>query len=85
MPLTVCPMSNYKLKVYNNPEDHNIGELLDLGIMVTINSDDPAYFGGYVSANYEFLLKYSKPNRQITLADIKRLVENGFLASFLPF
>ncbi len=78
-------MSNYKLNVYKKPEDHNVGELLDLGIMVTINSDDPAYFGGYVSENYEFLIKNSKPQRPITLADIKKLTENGFLSTFLPF
>lgn len=71
-------MSNYMLKVYKKPEDHNVGELLDFGIMVTINSDDPAYFGGYVSDNYEFLIKNSKPERPITLTDIKKLTENGF-------
>jgi adenine deaminase len=52
MPLTVCPLSNLKLRVVNNMKEHNIVELLKKGLCVTINSDDPAYFGGYMNANF---------------------------------
>ncbi|PSW20532.1 adenosine deaminase [Photobacterium sanctipauli] len=52
MPLTVCPLSNTKLKVFSDMSEHNIVELLDKGVQVTINSDDPAYFGGYMNANF---------------------------------
>ena len=49
MPLTVCPLSNVKLKVFKRIEDHNLKRLLERGVCVTVNSDDPAYFGGYVA------------------------------------
>lgn len=52
MPLTVCPLSNTKLKVFDEMRDHNIVELLRRGLCVTINSDDPAYFGGYMTDNF---------------------------------
>jgi adenosine deaminase len=52
MPLTVCPLSNLKLCVFKNLADHNLGQMLDAGLCVTINSDDPAYFGGYLNDNY---------------------------------
>ena len=52
MPLTVCPLSNLKLCVFGGLEDHNLKQMLDAGICVTINSDDPAYFGGYLNENY---------------------------------
>ena len=52
MPLTVCPLSNIKLRVFDVMEDHNIVDLLRKGVSVTINSDDPAYFGGYMSDNF---------------------------------
>ena len=52
MPLTVCPLSNVKLCVFNSLDKHNLKSLLDLGLKVTINSDDPAYFGGYLNQNY---------------------------------
>ncbi|HEV3135119.1 MAG TPA: adenosine deaminase, partial [Acidimicrobiia bacterium] len=51
-PLTVCPFSNVKLRVFPDLQHHNFAELLDRGLLVTINSDDPAYFGGYVADNY---------------------------------
>jgi adenosine deaminase len=51
-PLTVCPLSNIKLCVFKTMADHNLRTLLDAGLKVTINSDDPAYFGGYVNQNY---------------------------------
>ncbi|MGH8807374.1 MAG: adenosine deaminase, partial [Noviherbaspirillum sp.] len=52
VPLTVCPLSNVKLRVFDKPGDHNLVKLLDAGLMVTVNSDDPAYFGGYVNDNF---------------------------------
>jgi adenosine deaminase len=52
MPLTVCPLSNVKLCVFDTLDKHNLKSLLDLGLKVTINSDDPAYFGGYLNQNY---------------------------------
>lgn len=52
MPLTVCPLSNLKLKVFDTMEQHNVCELLEKGLCVTINSDDPAYFGGYMNDNF---------------------------------
>ncbi len=52
MPLTVCPLSNLKLKVFQQMEQHNIVQLLRQGLCVTINSDDPAYFGGYMTDNF---------------------------------
>jgi adenosine deaminase len=87
LPVTVCPLSNNKLKVFTDPKDTNILEMLDLGIMVTVNSDDPAYFGGYVTENYLFLVEYlSKFNkfRSLQLSDIRNLCINGFEASVLP-
>ncbi|MFM9885613.1 MAG: adenosine deaminase [Burkholderiales bacterium] len=52
IPLTVCPLSNEKLRVVNRLSDHNLGELLARGLVATINSDDPAYFGGYINQNF---------------------------------
>jgi len=52
MPLTVCPLSNVKLRVFDTLADHNLGALLDAGLCVTVNSDDPAYFGGYINDNF---------------------------------
>ena len=52
MPLTVCPLSNIKLRVFDTMAAHNLAELLDAGLCVTINSDDPAYFGGYINQNF---------------------------------
>lgn len=52
IPLTVCPLSNIKLRVFDTMHDHNLKQMLDRGLKVTINSDDPAYFGGYIEENY---------------------------------
>ena len=52
IPLTVCPLSNLKLRVFPTLKEHNLGMLLDAGIVATVNSDDPAYFGGYVNENF---------------------------------
>lgn len=81
IPLTVCPLSNIKLCVFKEMKDHNIKRLLDYGLCVTVNSDDPAYFGGYLNQNYIDL--WSSLN--LTKDDIIRLAKNSFTASFLPF
>jgi len=79
MPLTVCPLSNVKLKVVPRIEDHNLKRLLDAGVCVTVNSDDPAYFGGYIAANYECVAKALNLSRE----DIAQLARNSIDASFL--
>lgn len=52
IPLTVCPLSNTKLRVFDDMSQHNILQMLEQGVKVTVNSDDPAYFGGYVTENF---------------------------------
>ena len=52
VPLTVCPLSNLKLRVYPTLKQHGLKRMLDAGIMATVNSDDPAYFGGYINENF---------------------------------
>jgi adenosine deaminase len=79
MPLTVCPLSNVKLRVFGSMADHNLKRLLDAGLCVTINSDDPAYFGGYVGENYRAAAEALGLGRD----DIVRLARNSFTASFL--
>ncbi|QQE07597.1 adenosine deaminase [Cupriavidus gilardii] len=78
--LTVCPLSNQKLKVYPDLRDHSLKKLLDAGVAVTIHSDDPAYFGGYMNANWEATFD-ALP---LDAADAHRLARNSFEASFLP-
>lgn len=79
MPLTLCPLSNKALQVVPNLKDHPALKMLDLGLLITINSDDPAYFGGYVNENYLALTAALNLNKkQITL-----LAKNSFKASFL--
>jgi adenine deaminase len=80
VPLTVCPLSNVKLRVFNRLEDHNLKRLLDRGLCVTVNSDDPAYFGGYVADNY---LAVSQA-LNLSYADIRQLASNSIEASLLP-
>jgi adenosine deaminase len=80
IPLTVCPLSNVKLKVFARMEDHNLKRLLDQGLKVTVNSDDPAYFGGYIAENYRAAQRALGLDR----ADIAQLARNSFAASFLP-
>lgn len=80
VPLTVCPLSNVKLKVFPRIEDHNLKRLLDRGLCVTVNSDDPAYFGGYVLENYLAVQQGLGLSRQ----DLVQLARNSIRASFLP-
>ncbi|MBY0403444.1 MAG: adenosine deaminase [Cyanobacteria bacterium] len=79
IPLTVCPLSNLKLKVFPSLDSHNFKTLLNAGLRVTINSDDPAYFGGYLNENY--LATATALN--LTPAEIIQVAKNSFLASFL--
>ena len=78
-PLTVCPLSNTKLRVFKSLQEHNLKKLLDAGLCVTINSDDPAYFGGYICEN--FLQTQQALN--LSAEDIHALAKNAFTASFL--
>ena len=78
-PLTVCPLSNVKLGVFPNLEHHNLKKLLDRDLLVTINSDDPAYFGGYIGENY----RATQQALGLSRDDIHTLARNSFVASFL--
>jgi adenosine deaminase len=80
VPLTVCPLSNIMLKVFPTMASHNLKRLLDAGVLVTVNSDDPAYFGGYVVENY--LAVHS--GLGLSKADLAQLARNSIEASFLP-
>ena len=80
MALTVCPLSNVKLCVFPAMAQHNLLELLDAGVKVTINSDDPAYFGGYMNDN--FIATFEA--LPLGLSHAQRLARNGFEAAFLP-
>src|SRR6266851_4514783 len=79
IPLTMCPLSNVKLRVFPSLAAHNLGPLFHRGVRVTVNSDDPAYFGGYVADNYVAVA----PALGLTTADKVQLARNSFLASFL--
>lgn len=79
MPLTVCPLSNIKLRVFDRLQNHNLLQLLDAGIVAMVNSDDPAYFGGYVNDNFTALIAALPVQRQ----HLKKLAENSFSAAFL--
>jgi adenine deaminase len=79
MPLTVCPLSNVQLKVFDRIEDHNLKRLLDHGVCVTVNSDDPAYFGGYILENYLAV----QSGLGLSQDDLTTLARNSIEASFL--
>ncbi|WP_242121778.1 adenosine deaminase [Sphingomonas lacusdianchii] len=79
MTLTVCPLSNHKLCVVPDMADHPIDRMLALGLRATINSDDPAYFGGYVGDNYRAVAQA----RGLSRGDLVTLARNSFLGSFL--
>jgi len=80
MPLTVCPLSNLKLCVVDDMAEHNIARMLRAGLAVTVNSDDPAYFGGYMNANYLAIAS----SLALTREELLQLARNGVNASFLP-
>lgn len=79
MPLTVCPLSNIKLCVFDDMADHNILTLLEKGVKVTVNSDDPAYFGGYMTENFVALAD----SLQLTEQQAVHLVKNAIEACFI--
>ncbi len=79
-PLTVCPLSNLKLRVVEDLREHNLARMLRAGVCVTINSDDPAYFGGYMNANFIATADALQLGRDELVA----IASNGFDASFLP-
>jgi len=78
-PLTVCPLSNVKLCVFEHMRDHNLAQLLDAGLCVSIHSDDPAYFGGYIGDNFEAVQTDLRLDDEVLLT----LARNSFEASFL--
>ncbi|MBV9408917.1 MAG: adenosine deaminase, partial [Candidatus Eremiobacteraeota bacterium] len=79
IPLTVCPLSNVKLRVFDTLREHTLGAMLDAGLVATVNSDDPAYFGGYAGDNYAAVADALalQPSALLTLA------RNSFDAAFL--
>ena len=79
IPLTVCPLSNVKLCVFDKLENHNIKKMLNQGLRVMINSDDPAYFGGYLNKN----LIETQSALNLSIEEIKTLIINSFKSSFL--
>ncbi len=79
MPLTVCPLSNLKLCVVNDMADHNIRRLLQQGVHVTVNSDDPSYFGGYMNDNFIAIAEALALDND----EFKQLAINSFEASFI--
>ena len=79
MPLTVCPLSNLKLRVFPTLEQHTLKRMLDAGIMATVNSDDPAYFGGYINENFT----QTFAALGMTSQHAYQLARNSFDASFI--
>ena len=79
MPLTVCPLSNLKLCVVNDMKEHNIRRLLQQGVHVTVNSDDPSYFGGYMNDNFIAI----QQALDLSNEELKQLATNSFEASFI--
>jgi adenine deaminase len=79
VPLTVCPLSNIKLCVFKDMRQHNLKQMLELGLCVTVNSDDPAYFGGYMTENYLAVQQALNLSRE----DLYQLAKNGIEATFL--
>jgi adenosine deaminase len=80
VPLTVCPLSNVALRCVDRIEAHPLGRMLDAGLAATVNSDDPAYFGGYLHDNTVAVTR----GLGLSAAQRRRLAENSFRASFLP-
>jgi adenosine deaminase len=76
----VCPLSNLKLCVVRDLADHNFARLLRRGVAVTINSDDPAYFGGYIADNY----RATAAALELSPAEIVTVAETAVRAAFLP-
>jgi adenosine deaminase len=81
VPLTVCPLSNLKLRVVHDLAEHPLPQLLAAGLVATINADDPAYFGGYILKNFEATFA-ALP--QLGPQEAYQLARNSFEASFVP-
>ncbi|MBM3116468.1 adenosine deaminase [Jeongeupia naejangsanensis] len=79
IPLTVCPLSNIKLRVFDTLADHPLRTLLERGLVATVNSDDPAYFGGYVGENWQACADAL----DLTRAELVQLAKNGIEASWM--
>ncbi len=79
IPLTMCPLSNVRLRGFDLIEDHNLKQLMERGLKVTVNSDDPSYFGGYIADNYRAL----QQGLGLTHAELALLARNSIEASFL--
>ena len=80
IPLTVCPLSNARLRVVDQLDDHPLRRMLDRGLLVTVNSDDPAYFGGYVDDN----LRQCRQALDLSATEMATLAQNSITASFAP-
>jgi adenosine deaminase len=80
IPLTMCPLSNVRLRIFDRIEDHNLRRLLDRGALVTVNSDDPSYFGGYIGDNY----RAARDGLGLSDDELRLLAGNSIEASFLP-
>ena len=78
--LTVCPLSNLRLCVVKDMKQHPLRRMLDAGLRVTINSDDPAYFGGYMNENFASV----GAALGLSAAELTEIARNGFAASFMP-
>jgi adenine deaminase len=79
VPLTVCPLSNVKLRVFPSIDQHPLKRMLGAGLCATVNSDDPAYFGGYAADNFQAV----RDGLSLTREDFRTVAENSFKASFI--
>ncbi|MBG0770350.1 MAG: adenosine deaminase, partial [Anaerolineaceae bacterium] len=79
IPLTVCPLSNIKLCVFDEMGQHNIKQLLNMGVRVTVNSDDPAYFGGYMNENF----LATQAGLDLSKKDLFQISRNAIEAAFI--
>jgi adenosine deaminase len=79
MTLTVCPLSNLRLKVVERLEEHPLRRMLQAGLRATVNSDDPAYFGGYLGDNYRAIQRALRLDK----AELATLARNSFLGAFM--
>ena len=80
IPLTMCPISNLKLNVVDDLRNYPLKQFLDAGIKVTVNSDDPGYFGAYLNANYEAVIT----SLNLSSDDVREIVQNSHDAKFAP-
>ena len=79
-PLTVCPLSNLRLHVVHDLGDHPLRRMMEKDLLVTLNSDDPAYFGGYVNDNFRAVQRALNLSR----AELVAVARNSFVASMMP-